>query len=459
MAVTTPVFDVDEVKEQATNHFWPHGRLTGDLSPESGIKVVDKGTGVWVYDVEGNKWFDTLSALWLVNIGHGRTEIADAVYEQMKAISFTPHDTVSPVTARLSAKLAELSNDPGVRTYFVSSGSEANETALKMAKNFHYLNGEPLRSKVISRRGSYHGSTLACTSLGRGGATGESMPVAFGPPVPGNIHVAQPDLYRCEYCAPSGTCNMACAKDIERAILHEGPETVAAFIGEPVSCGAGVHLPHPDYWPLVREICDRHGVLMIVDEVITGFGRTGKVFATEHWGVSPDIRTVAKALTGGYLPIGAAIASGKLAGAFTASGGAAFQHLSTFGGNPPACAAALANLDILLGEGLVENSANMGNYLYEQLQTLASHEIVGDVRGGLGLLGAIEIVKDRATKERFPKSANLGAVATRLMRKHGMLGRASNVIPIAPPLCATKSDIDYAVGQLDKVLTDLPAEL
>ena len=193
-----------------------------------------------------------------------------------------------------------MSSDPDTRTYFTSGGSEAVETALKLAKNYHRVNGEPGRWKVISRRGSYHGSTQACTSLGRGGGHGQSIPVDFGPLVPGNLHVPGPDEYRCSYCADSGQCNLMCATEVERTIEHEGAGTVAAFIGEPISAASGIHIPHPEYWPTIREICDKTGVLMICDEVITGFARTGKMFATEHWGVTPDIRTVAKALTSGY---------------------------------------------------------------------------------------------------------------------------------------------------------------
>jgi len=444
----------DEIKHQAAEHFWPHSRLLGDVSPETGLQVVNGASGVWVEDTDGGRWFDTLSGLWLVNAGHGRKEIASAVYAQMQAISFSPHDTVSPVTARLAGKLAELSSDKRSRSYFVSGGSEAVETALKLAKHYHRLNGEPTRWKVISRRGSYHGPPLACTSLGRGGG-GHSTPSEFGPLVPGNIHVSTPDTYRCHLCPAGGGCNLQCARDVERAIEHEGASTVAAFIGEPVSAASGIHLPHPEYWPTIRDICDRHGVVMICDEVITGFGRTGKMFATEHWNVTPDIRTVAKGLTSGYLPIGAAIAGGKLADAFTGGEGAVFQHLVTFGGNPPACAAALANLAILEGENLIENSARMGEYLHQRLQDLRSHPIVGDVRGGLGLFCAIEIVKDVHTRERFPKSAKLSQHAVRLMRKHGMLGRAGDVIPIAPPLCITGDEVDHAVERLDRVLADL----
>jgi adenosylmethionine-8-amino-7-oxononanoate aminotransferase len=459
MATPLPDLQNDVVKHGAVTHFWPHSRKLGDVSRETGLQVVQAASGVWVEDTLGERWFDTMSGLWLVNIGHGRKEIADAVYAQMQAISFSPHDTVSPVTVQLSAKLASLSSDKRSRTYFTSGGSEAVETALKMAKHYHHLNGEPTRWKVLSRRGSYHGSTLACTSLGRGGGAGQSVPVEFGPLVPGNVHVSQPNVYRCHLCRTNGSCNLECARDVERAIEHEGPSSVAAFIGEPISAAAGIHVPHPEYWPSIREICDRYGVVMICDEVITGFGRTGKMFATEHWDVTPDIRTVAKALTSGYLPIGAAIASGKLADTFTRGEGSVFQHLVTFGGNPPACAAAIANLRIMEDEDMAGNSARMGEYLYERLQRLRHHPIVGDVRGGMGLLCAVEIVKDRETRERFPKSAKLNELAVRLMRKHHMLGRAGDIIPVAPPLCITRDEVDEAVECLDRVLTELTQEL
>jgi adenosylmethionine-8-amino-7-oxononanoate aminotransferase len=407
-----------------------------------------------VEDAEGERWFDTLSGLWLVNIGHGRREIADAAYRQMLELAFSPHDTVSPVTAALSARLARLAQDPASRVYFTSGGSEANETALKVAKNYHHLKGEPNRWKVLSRRGSYHGATLACTSLGRGGPAGGSVPAQFGPLVPGNIHVAQASPYKCHLCARDGDCTLECAKEVERAILHEGPGTVAAFIGEPISAAAGIHVPHPDYWPTIREICTRHGVLLIADEVITGFGRTGKMFAMEHWGVKPDIFTVAKGLTSGYLPIGAAVVSGAVADAFLGEGDA-FQHLLTFGGNPASCAAALANLDIMENEHMAARSAEMGTYLYERLKTLSKHKIVGDVRGGLGLLCAIELVQDRATRAPFPKEAKLDKVATMAMREHHLLGRANHIIPLAPPLCITREEIDEAVARLDKVVASL----
>jgi len=437
----------------AVEHFWPHSRPVGDMSEETGIKLVTRGKGVWVEDVEGKQWFDTLSGMWLKNIGHGRKEIADAVYAQMQDISYAPGGSVSPATVRLAAKVSSLAPDKESRVYFVSGGSEAVETALKMAKNYHKNNGEPARWKVISRTGSYHGATLACMSLGGGGI---SAPVNFGPLMPGNVHVAQPNEYRCAYCSDRGGCNLECARDVDRAIEHEGASTVAAFIGEPISAAAGIHVPHEEYWPTIREICDKHGVVMICDEVITGFGRTGKMFGTENWGIKPDIFTVAKALTSGYMPIGAAVASRKIAEAFT--GGdedSTFRHLFTFGGNPPACAAGLANLKIMEEEGLVENSANMGEYMYEQLQTLYEHRIVGDVRGGKGLICAVELVKDRDTRERFPKEAGLEKKLTPIFSRRGLLGRAGDIISLAPPLSITKDEVDLLVREVDGAIGEV----
>lgn len=450
--------DLDQARADAETHFWPHSQQAGNVS-ETGVQLVTQAKGVWVEDGAGEKWFDTLSGLWLVNIGHGRREIADAVYRQMLEIAFSPNDTVSPVTAALSAKLAGYTGDPRSRVYYVSGGSEANETALKIAKNYHHLNGEPNRWKVLSRRGSYHGATLACTSLGRGGPGGMSVPAQFGPLVPGNIHVAQPAPYHCHLCGASGGCTLACAEDVERAILHEGPGTVAAVIAEPISAAAGIHVPHPDYWPSLRRICDKHGVLLIADEVITGFCRTGRMFAVQHWDVTPDIITCAKGLTSGYLPIGAAIATSKIADAFIGEAEPTFQHLITFGGNPASCAAALANLEIMENEKMAERSAVMGDYLFERLQDLRKHAIVGDVRGGMGLLCALELVKDRETKEPFPKSVKLDKLAVRAMRANRMLGRAGGVIPLAPPLCITRDEIDEAVRRLDAVLTTLGEQL
>jgi adenosylmethionine-8-amino-7-oxononanoate aminotransferase len=277
--------------------------------------------------------------------------------------------------------------------------------------------------------------------------------------MPGNIHVAQPNEYRCTFCRDRGGCNLECAQDVGRAIEHEGPSSVAAFIGEPISAASGIHVPHPEYWPTIREICDRYGVLMICDEVITGFGRTGRMFATEHWDVTPDIFTVAKAMTSGYLPIGGAIATKKVADAFAGDGDSTFRHLITFGGNPACCAAGIANLEIMENEGMVENSAQMGDYLFESLQTLYEHPIVGDVRGGKGLICGVELVKNRDTREKFSPEDKLAEKLTPIVARRGLLGRFGDIVPVAPPLCVTKDEIDFLVNAIGDSIAELQSTL
>ncbi len=437
-------------------HFWPHARMAGDLSSPGATKIVTRGDGVWVYDQRGRRFLDTLSGMWLSNIGHGRREVADAVYAQICELAYAPDGTVHPTTIELAARVAALSPDPASRVFFVSGGSEGVETAMKMAKKFHRNRGDAGRYKFISRRGSYHGATHGCPSLGGGGS---NTGAEYGPLPYGGVRVQGPDQYRNPFGGADGKGDLECAREIERAILNEGPDTVAAVIGEPISAAAGVHIPHPEYWPMVREICDRYGVLLICDEVITGFGRTGRMFATQHWGVVPDITVVAKALTSGYVPIGAAIATKHVADAFIGPAGAAFNHRITFGGNPVSCAAGLANLRILERENLVRNAAQLGDYLFGRLQELYRYDIVGQVRGGLGLICAVEIVANRRTKEPFPKEARLSQRAGLLMERHGLVGRAGDIFFLAPPLCVTRSEVDFLMSQLDAVIGELQADL
>jgi adenosylmethionine-8-amino-7-oxononanoate aminotransferase len=436
-------------------HFWPHARLAGDLSSPDGTKIVTGGDGVWLRDASGRRFFDTLSGMWLCSVGHGRREIAAAIYDQACQLGYAPDGTVHPATLKLAARLAAVAPDPAARVFFVSGGSEAVETAMKMAKKYHRNRGDAGRYKFISRRGSYHGATHGSLSLGGGGGNNGAE---YGPLPYGSVRVQGPDQYRSPFGGAGGRGDIECAREIERAILNEGPGTVAAVIGEPISAANGVHLPHPEYWPMVREICDRYGVLLICDEVITGIGRTGQSFATEHWGVVPDIPVVAKGLTGGYAPIGAAIAAGHVADAFTGQG-AAFDHRITYGGNPVSCAAGLATLDIIERENLLENSARLGARLFDRLQELYRYDIVGQVRGGLGLICAVEIVASRTTRESFPKSARIAQRSKLAMERHGLLGRAGDVLFVAPPLSSTPGEIDFLVSQLSAVVADLQAGL
>ncbi|MFQ5933891.1 MAG: aspartate aminotransferase family protein, partial [Dehalococcoidia bacterium] len=351
---------------------------------------------------------------------------------------------------RLVEKLASLAPDKEARVFLVSGGSEAVESALKMARNYHFNNGEGSRYKVISRSTSYHGASFGAMSLG-----GYQGLQGFGPLLAGNIHVTQPNHYRCLYCSKEPQCNLECARDVERAIEHENPKTVAAVIGEPISTSS-MMIPHPEYWSTLREICDKHGVLLIVDEVITGFGRTGKMFASEHWDIKPDIMTTAKGLTSGYVPMGATVASKKVADNFIGGEEKTFNHLFTFGGHPVGAAAALKNLEIMEDENLVENSAEMGTYMHEQLQVLYEHPIVGDVRGGLGLLGSIELVKDRETKEKFPKEAKLGEKLTENFLERGILTRQrGETIFLSPPLCINRDEVDFLVRGLNESIAEV----
>ena len=326
-----------------------------------------------------------------------------------------------------------------------------------MAKKYQSNRGESTRYKVISRKGLVPRRHACLHELGR---RRHQCPNRLRPPDAWQHHITNPYEYRCHYCADSGGCNLQCAKELDRAIEHENPKTVAAFIGEPISAASGINVPHPEYWPTIREICDKHDVVMICDEVINGFGRTGKMFCSRNTGdVQPDIMTVAKALTSGYLPIGAAIAGSKVADTFKGDEENTFRHLITFGGNPPACAAALKNLDIMESEGMVENSAEMGNYLFDKLQTLREHPTVGDVRGGMGLLAAVEIVKDKQTREKFPKEAELGKKLTAAANNRGLLGRFADVSSFAPPLCITRDEVDHMVDSFEDSLTEVEKDL
>ena len=267
---TSPISgsELEDLKLMAQNHFWPHAKPAGDMSEETGLKTITSGKGVWLYDEKEQPWYDTTSCLWLVNLGHGRTEIAQAAYEQMKQVSFTPMGAVSPPTAKLSAKIASVAPDKDSRVFFVSGGAEANETAVKMARKYHINNGEATRFKVISRRNSYHGATYATMSLGGG----TRPPHEFEPLMPGSTKIANYDSYRYGFGTKSEEeASTEYANDLERAILGQNPATVSAFIAEPISTATGIHVPIKSYFQMIREICNKYGVVMISDEVITGY--------------------------------------------------------------------------------------------------------------------------------------------------------------------------------------------
>ncbi len=442
--------EVKQLQESALEHLWIYLRQPSDMAEKGEPKIFTEGRGCRVTDALGNTYIDAMSGLWLKNVGYGRTDIADAAYEQMRQLAYMPMGSTTEPAVRLADKLARITPGDISRCYFTSGGSESIETALKLSRAYFKRIGEPTRTKFISRKGSYHGATFGALALGGF----PSMPKTdYEPMFPGVFHAPQPLPYRCDYGGSTPEeCAERCAGAIEDIIKFQGPETIAAVIAEPVAAPYGVAVPGPNYWPMLRDICDRYGCLLVADEVITGFGRTGKMFASEHWGVTPDIMTIAKGLTSGYIPMGGALARKPISDAFVGSQRVSLHHVITFGGHPVAAAAALKNIEILEEEGLVENSARMGRYMLDGLEELKEkHSIIGDVRG-LGLMCSVEIVKDRETKEHFPADADLPARLTQGFSDNGLILRGSNTTNIMPPLCVSAHDVDEIVSAVDTVI-------
>lgn len=403
-----------------------------------------KGAGAILTDVRGKQYIDGLACLWNVAVGHGRRELAEAAARQMEEMAFcnsyTGYSNIPSI--ELAERLCSLSYANMRAVFFANSGSEAIEGALKAARFHWYLQGKPERIKFIVRREAYHGGTFGATA-----ATG--MPPfhkGFGPMPEGFVRVGTCYCYRCEWGREYPGCDLECAAAVEEAIQREGPETVAAVLAEPVHGAGGVIPPVPEYLPRLRQICDRHDVLLIADEVITGFGRTGRWFALGHWGVQPDIMTVAKAVTSAYVPLAAFIVSDNMHQAIvSAPTEAKFMHGYTNAGHPTACAVALRNLRIIEEERLVEHAAAMGKRLLEGLDTLRALPWVGNVRG-LGLMGAVEVVEDKATKRPFEPSVKIGGKVMRQAQERGLITRAKgDSLLLAPPLVITPEQVDRIV--------------
>jgi adenosylmethionine-8-amino-7-oxononanoate aminotransferase len=438
------------LKEAGSDHLFMHASAYRALAEDAGKHILVEGKGCIVKDIDGNEFIDALAGLWLVNVGHGRTEIGEAMARQMSTLAYASSTQATTIPAiQLATHLAEITPGDMGTAFFCSGGSEAVESAIKIARQYHYHNGEPKRLKIIGRRGSYHGATYAAMSVS---GTRPSSEPYHSPFMHGVLHASPPYCYRCDFRQQFPACDLLCADQIEQMIQYENPQTVAAVIAEPISASNGIVVPPEGYWTRVREICDRHGVLLITDEVINGFGRTGKMFASEHWNLVGDIMTMAKGLSSGYAPIGAVMCRPHVVEAF--EGDNKLSHLLTYGGHAAACAAALANIAIIENEGLVENSAKMGAHLLEGLNTLQNHPTLGDVRG-LGLIAGVELVKDKATKEKFAESSDEIKYLNQGLRDRGMLTRANHVISLSPPLCITKELVEKIVSIIDDAVGDM----
>ena len=458
MASTTPQYVAQQpagsesgLQELAKRHLWMHfTRMSAYEDHE--VPIIVRGDGCYVYDEHGKRYFDGLSALFCVNAGHGRAEIADAMAAQAKELAFfTNWSYAHPRAIELAARVARLAPGDLNRVFFTSGGSEAVESALKLCRSYHRKRGDGQRYKLIAREIAYHGTTMGALS-----ATGiPDLRTPFEPLAPGGCHVANTNSYRwTEERDP-----LWAADQIEERILFEGPETVSCVILEPVQNAGGCFVPQDGYFERVREICDRHGVLLISDEVICSWGRLGEYFGAQRYDYLPDIITTAKGLTSAYAPMGAVIASDKVAEPFM-DGTNLFMHGITFGGHPVAAAAAMANLDIFEAEDLPGNVRAHEGEFRELLEGLRDIPIVGDVRGA-GYFHAIELVKDQETKESFDDDESewlLRGYLSGALYEHGLICRADDrgdpVIQLSPPLIAKSAELREIEQILRTVLTE-----
>ncbi len=421
--------------------------LTPEEEIKKGVTVIARGEGVHVFDREGKKYLDLVAGVTRpVHLGYGNKELAQAVYDQMCKLSyFTPMMFANEPAIKLSKVLAEITPGSINKFAFECDGSEAVETAMKMAKHYHFYNGEKGRFKIISRKGAYHGvNGVGIRALG----TVIPMRHIMEPLAPGGIFVESPYCFRCPHSLKYPDCGIECAKGIERIIEFEGPELISAFIGEPIQQGFGALSPPKEYWPTVREICTKYGILLIMDEVICGFGRTGKMFGVEHFNIKPDVITMAKGITSGYIPLGAVGCTDAVMKKVEI-----FNHLHTYGNHPVPCAAAIKTIEIIKREKLVENSEVLGNYFLEGLRTLERHSIVGETRG-VGLWTAIDFTVDKKTRAPLPVS-NLANMAAQAKSKGLIikLAPAKMAFELAPPLTIQKEDIDEAIKIIDECIT------
>ncbi len=401
-----------------------------------------KGEGAILTDADGKEYIDGLSGLWNVIVGHGRNELADATAKQIEQLAYCSGyaGSTNPKAIELAERLSELVYPSINRFFFTSGGGESSETSFKTSRYYWKSKGKPEKTKVISCQFGYHGVTLAAMS-----ATGlSSYWPMFEPRVPGFIHIPSPYPYR--YESPEGVSQgIAAANELEQAILREGSETVAMFLVEPVQGAGGVIIPQDDYFGRIREICDQYDVLFVADEVITGFGRTGRMFGLEHWGVEPDIIQYAKGITSGYFPLGGIGVNDQIAEVLD-TGETVWMHAYTYSAHPVGCAVALRNLQIVEEENLVEQVAEKGAYLLENLQAaLSDHPHVGEVRG-LGLMAAVELVQDKTTKSEFEPDEKIGIKVHQATQNRGLFSRLrGDVFCLAPPFVTTQKELDRIV--------------
>ncbi len=433
--------------------FWHPMMHPNEMQHRLPLRIV-RGDGCYVYDDQGRRLVDGSAGLWNVNVGHNRRELKAAIISQVEELEYVQlfGATTHPRAEELSRVLHDmLAPEAMARIVYSSGGSDAVETALKLARQYWKLQGQSDRTKFLSLKHGYHGTHFGAASV-NGNAVFRRN---YEPLLPGCFHVETPWLYRNAFTDDPDTLARICADLLEREILFQGPDTVAAFIAEPIQGTGGVIVPPAIYWPLVREICDRHGVLLIADEIITGFGRSGCLFGCRGWGVKPDIMCFAKGISSGYIPLGATAVNERVAQAFQAdqTTTGAIMHGYTYAGHPVACAAALANLKIVREEDLSANAARQGGYLMAKLNPfIEQFAVVGDVRGK-GLMVALDLVKDKKSREPIDTTGRYAQRVAEMARAEGALVRpVGNKIILSPPLVFQAEHVDALVGALESAI-------
>jgi len=441
------LYDTAAIQKLDTAHYM-HPFTDHKALGAKGARVMVRGEGIYLWDSEGNKILDGMSGLWCVNVGYGRKSISDAVYRQMETLPFynSFFNTTNVPAVLLANKLSAISPPQFNHVYFTGSGSEANDTNLRMVRRYWDVLGYKERHTIISRHNSYHGSTVAGASLG--GMT--DMHAQGGLPIPGIVHIGQPNYLASGRGMTEDAFGIEAASWLEQKILEVGADKVAAFIGEPVQGAGGVIIPPATYWPEIQRICDKYGILLIADEVICGFGRLGRWFSSELFGIRPDLITFAKGVTSGYIPLGGVLVGDRVAEVLIGQGGE-FNHGFTYSGHPVACAAALENIRILEEEKLIERVADdTGPYLKQRFAELADHPLVGYV-DSCGFVAGLNLVRTKADNPHdnvpFDSELGVGMVCRGHMFGNGMIMRAvGDRMIIAPPLVMTREQIDEMIA-------------
>ena len=406
-------------------------------------QIITRADGVYIYDADDKKILDGMSGLWCVNVGYGRQEIIAAAAEQMQELPYynSFFQCSNPPAIELSALLQEISQPQFKRIFFAGSGSESNDTIVRMVRTYWDLMGQPERHTIISRNNAYHGSTVAAASLGGM----KAMHKQSGLPIPGIVHVEQPYWFGSDRSMSEDEFGLAAARSIEDKIKEIGPDKVAAFIGEPIQGAGGVIVPPDSYWPEVQRICDEYGILLISDEVITGFVRLGDWFGADYFKIRPDFMPFAKGVTSGYLPLGGVFVSDRVADVLIDKGGE-FFHGYTYSGHPVACAVAIANLKLIQSENLVTRIRDdIGPYLQQKWRALGDHPLVGDTRM-VGLMGALEIVENKDTLQRFDEKRGVGTICREKLLANGVCIRAvGDTVICAPPFVLSHAVADEMI--------------